>query len=132
MAIEKKYLKLSEEEYALIYRQTERMSNHIDRTSPREIRRKMADYKALKSLFNKLMKPEEMQTALTRSELRTMQKLATMAANTLENTVIPGYEVRKGHSSNNEERERYEQYATAAKGNLDIYKNLLIKLEGLL
>lgn len=129
----KKYLILDATELELILRQVNRLLSHKERITPRELRRKEADYNALKGLFTRLMKqPDVEQSGLKRTDFRVIEKLATQGLEILTNSIIPGYSKRISDGKHKEENDNYKTYLTKAKETAEVYDKLKFKLEGLL
>ena len=129
----KKFLILNETELELVVRQVDRLLAHKERVTPRDLRRKENDYKALKGLRVRLMnQPNVEQSGLKRTDIRIIERLANQGLEILNNSILPGYQKRMSKSKSNEERSNYEEYLSKAKETVKVYEELNLKLEVLL
>lgn len=125
----------SEEQFNLIVRQLQKLYDHRNKTTPREVRRKQAEYKLLKSLLNKMIPlgaPKEMYLKdinFNRQELRALQSLCLNGRKLLNELLIPGYEERMKKEEKEDLKERYKEYINKAAATDSMYAELLTDIE---
>lgn len=119
----------SSEHFELVFRQINKLYEHKNRTSPREVRRKQAEYTLLKALIKKMSVGFDADYKFSRKELRALQSLCVSGRQLLNQMLIPGYEDRIAKEEKPEIKNKYEEYIKKAKHSDTLYAENLIEIE---
>lgn len=121
-------LELDEKEFELVKRQVDRLYEHKSRIKPREVRRKEMEYKLLKGLQSRLIKPGVQM--LNRNDIRAIEGLCNVGKSALNDLILPGYKERMTKAgSDSAMKEHYGGYIERAELTLATYNAILLKLE---
>lgn len=124
-------LELNEKEFELIKRQVDRLYEHKSRIKPREVRRKEMEYKLLKGLQSRLIKPGVQM--LNRNDIRAIEGLCNVGSSALKDLILPGYKERLTDAGTDTAmQEHYKGYIERAELTLGTYNAILLKLESFL
>lgn len=129
----------TKEHYDIILRQVSKLYDHRNKTTPREVRRKEAEYKLLKSILNKMQPPPaspnqepNLEVRFTRQELRAVQSLCVSGKKLLNELLIPGYEERMRKEDDEKIKANYKTYLDKAEATNIMYSEILAEVDNAL